>query len=123
MKFLLDSNIIIYLNTERRNQLLPILQRLPFSLSWISYVEVMGFAGLSEADQEIYERFFANAPVLPVSEPIMREAARLRRQKKLTLGDSIIAATAVVHQLTLVTANTRDFKKFPQLTLLNPFEG
>jgi predicted nucleic acid-binding protein len=39
------------------------------------------------------------------------------------LGDAIIAATALVHGLTLVTRNVDDFKHIAGLELENPFEA
>ena len=36
------------------------------------------------------------------------------------LGDAIIAATAMVHNLTLVTHNTEDFRWIAGLELLDP---
>ena len=36
------------------------------------------------------------------------------------LGDSIIAATAMTHNLTLVTHNTEDFRWIAGLELLDP---
>lgn len=36
--------------------------------------------------------------------------------------DSLIAATAIRHNLTLVTRNVRDFERFP-IRVLNPWNG
>jgi hypothetical protein len=38
----------------------------------------------------------------------------------MTLGESLVAATALVHQLMLVTRNTDDFDWISNLVLLNP---
>lgn len=46
----------------------------------------------------------------------------IRRQYKIKLPDAIIAATALVHNLILVTRNTSDFKNIPELQLINPWE-
>ncbi len=47
-------------------------------------------------------------------------AKHQRAGRKLNVMDSLIAATALEHQLTLVTRNTRDFPN--DITLLNPWE-
>ncbi len=49
-------------------------------------------------------------------------AITLRQQRKMGLGDSIIAATALVHGLALVTRNVDDFKHVAGLALINPFD-
>lgn len=58
--------------------------------------------------------------VLPVTDLVAREAVRLRQQQKMGLGDSIIAATALVHGRTLVTRNEADFRWVSGLNLQNP---
>lgn len=52
----------------------------------------------------------------------LEKAVRLRQIKKMSLGDSLIAGTALVHDLTLVTRNTDDFAWIASLNLLNPLE-
>ncbi len=53
---------------------------------------------------------------------MIQQAIRLRQQKKMKLGDAIIAAaTAVVYDIPLVTRNVDDFKHIPGLDLRNPF--
>ncbi len=46
----------------------------------------------------------------------------LRLRRRMTLDDALVAATALVHNLTLVTRNTKDFAWISKLQLLNPFE-
>ncbi|HEU4885693.1 MAG TPA: type II toxin-antitoxin system VapC family toxin [Longimicrobium sp.] len=58
--------------------------------------------------------------VLPITDLIAREAVRLRQQRKMALGDSIVAGTALVHGRTLVTRNVADFQWISGLKLLNP---
>ncbi len=40
----------------------------------------------------------------------------------IKLPDAIIAATALVHGLTLITRNTKDFNRIEQLDVVNPIE-
>ena len=61
--------------------------------------------------------------VLPMDAHIFREWARLMHRKSDTLiEDAMIAATARIHRLTVVTRNVGDFQSF-EVELLNPFEG
>jgi predicted nucleic acid-binding protein len=47
----------------------------------------------------------------------------IRQQKKIKLGDAIIAATALLNNFTLVTRNQKDFEKINGINILNPFDG
>jgi len=63
----------------------------------------------------------ASYNVLPMDAAVFRRWARLMHGKSNTLyEDAMIAATAHVHGLTVVTRNVADFKSFG-VTLLNPF--
>ena len=59
--------------------------------------------------------------VLAVDAAAFREWARLmHRQSDTLLQDAMIAAVAVVHRLTVVTRNVRDFERLG-VTTLDPF--
>jgi predicted nucleic acid-binding protein len=61
--------------------------------------------------------------ILPMDAQTFRVWARLmHRQSDALYEDAMIAATAQVHQLTVVTRNVRDFSSF-NVPLLNPFEA
>jgi predicted nucleic acid-binding protein len=38
------------------------------------------------------------------------------------MPDAIIAASALIHNLTLLTRNDSDFKKIPNINIINPWE-
>jgi predicted nucleic acid-binding protein len=64
----------------------------------------------------------ASYSVLPMDGETFRAWAGLMHRKSDTFyEDAMIAATAMVHQLTVVTRNVADFADF-NVTLLNPFE-
>ena len=68
------------------------------------------------------DRVAASYSVLPMDGETFRAWARLMHRKSDTFyEDAMIAATAMVHQLTVVTRNVADFADF-NVTLLNPFE-
>lgn len=76
-------------------------------------------------EQELVARF--QGRILPVDEEVALEWGRLTGDseaagKPVPVIDSLLAATALTHHLTLVTRNERDFAPFP-VAILNPWEG
>lgn len=73
-----------------------------------------------------FDLFFdSHCVILPISEAVAKRSGELRgvlraQGKPRSQADMLIAATAQIHQLTLVTRNTRDFEGCG-VTLLNPF--
>jgi hypothetical protein len=59
--------------------------------------------------------------VLPIDHAIVDEWGKLNARRSLPVIDSLLAATAKVHHLTLVTRNTDDIAGL-QVRVLNPFE-
>ena len=118
---LLDSNILIYAAQPGNEFLDRWLTAEGAGMSAISIPEVLGFTGLSTEDETLFEAWFARLVVHGVTEPILRRAAALRRQRRMKLGDSIIAATALEIGAELVTRNVDDFKHIAGLRIANPF--
>lgn len=118
---LLDSNIIIYSIQPNNSQLREyIAEQLP-CVSAISYVEVLSYHNLLLQDRVDLEEFFSLVPILQITSTILDQAVALRQIKKISLGDSLIAATSLVHGITLVTRNIKDFAWISGIKLLDPY--
>ena len=71
---------------------------------------------------KVMEEFVNTAIELPLDEAVTKQTILLRRSnKKLKLGDAIIAATSLTCDLILITNNTKDFENVQGLKLLNPY--
>jgi predicted nucleic acid-binding protein len=57
---------------------------------------------------------------VPVDRAIAEEAGRLRRQVGIRIADALIAASALKHNLTLVTRNLCDYQPVPGLSVQLP---
>jgi predicted nucleic acid-binding protein len=59
--------------------------------------------------------------VLPVDEPVARRAAAFHVPDPAPFRDALIAGTALVHRMAVVTRNAKDFDRFDDLTVVNPW--
>jgi predicted nucleic acid-binding protein len=120
---LIDSNIIIYAARPEHAELRDFVATYAPAVSAISYVEVLGYHELSEREASLFRQFFAAASILPIDQDVLDKAVQLRQQRKMTLGDALVAATALVHHLPLVTHNVVDFAWIDDLTLVDPLDS
>lgn len=72
------------------------------------------YSGLREKDQTKADRFVDSLEVYEVTREIAKQAGRYRfgfARKGITLSiaDTIVAAAAISHSATLITANVRDY--------------
>lgn len=117
---LIDSNIIIYSAQEEYAYLRSIIKSPGSYACQISYIEVLGYHKLTRAEKQYFQSVFSILPILSLTEEAMIKATQIRQQGKYSLGDSIIAATALIHGFELYTRNVEDFKNIDGLILHNP---
>lgn len=125
MRFLVDSNAVIdYLNGK-----------LPFSgmslmdgivddvcvISVITQIEILGFDAPPE-DEVLTRSFIDSSFVIDLDANIVEKTIEIRKHHKIKTPDTIIAASALHFNLTLVTRNTADFLKINGLVILNPHD-
>jgi toxin FitB len=77
------------------------------------------FAGHA-SHEDVVRQLLAPFEELPVDRPIAERAGRLRRNDGLRTPDALIAATALEHQLVLMTRNERDFRTVRGLKMRPP---
>jgi predicted nucleic acid-binding protein len=125
VKYLWDTNTVIYYlqrqlppNAEKFIDELLKLER-P-SISAINEIELFCWKTATEKDLDVLQEFTSDAHVIELERPIKLKTAEIRKTYKIKLPGAIIAATAVVHDLTMLTRNLSDFKTIPGLRLINP---
>jgi len=117
---LLDSNAVIYAIKPDFKELRELIIEHNPSISAITYLEVLGYHQLTTEDQLDFNEFFQVTPIIPISQSIIEKAINLRQNRKMSLGDSIIGATALLNDMVLITANVKDFQWNNNIKLFNP---
>lgn len=133
MSYLVDSDILIdALNGQQR--VVSMLNRLSnehLAISVISLGEIFdGALGAASPERHLADArlFLAPYPVITLTETVMLRFAEFRTVLR-TSGrlipdfDLLIAATASVHELTLITRNRRHFDRIPGISVLDDLPG
>lgn len=115
---LLDSNTFIL--AARRDALASAFDVFgqPYAYSIITRIEVLGFQRLVEEDRADLQEMLDGGQEFDLTGSVANRAIQLRQARRMSLGDAIIAATALEHGLPLVTRNSADFRHIPDLELL-----
>jgi len=118
---ILDSNIIIYATQPEYQKVRDFLRsnNAKLSVSIITKLEVLGYHKLGVSEKSKLESFFHSVTILPITSPIIEIAIKLRQNKKYSIGDSIIAATALYHSKPLFTNNIDDFLSIDGLEVID----
>jgi predicted nucleic acid-binding protein len=126
LKYLWDTNTAIY---YLQQQFPPLAEKFidgilldgPPVLSAITEIELLCWKTASEKDVEILKSFIEDALIIELESPIKLKTAEIRKQYNIKLPDAIIAATAILNNLTLITRNIKDFEKLSGLKIIDPF--
>ena len=90
-------------------------------VSVITKIELLGFNATNSQEQTVTETFINGALVFELDETVTSQTISLRKLYRIKLPDAIIAATAIAYNLTLLTRNTSDFIKIPDLKCVDPY--
>ena len=120
---LADSNILIYATKPEHAELRQwMIETLP-KVSVISKVEILGYHKLQVAEKDVLTELLNSLELIYLTPSSYEIAIQLRQQRKLTLGDALIAATCLEHGYALVTRNTFDFTWIDELKVVNLLES
>lgn len=125
--YLWDTNIAVYYLQQQLppyagNVMDDIAGNSRICFSVITEIELFSWKSAAQFDFDLVNMFVDMSLLLELKKDIRKKASELRRQYDLELPDAIVAATAIVHGLTLITDNTTDFVGIEKLRLLNPFD-
>ena len=117
---LADSNLLIYAAKPEYAGLEAWMAGHVDTVSGVSLVEVLGYHLLTSETLKLLTALFAPLRVVYPSPATFDLAINLRQQRRMSLGDALIAATCLEHNEPLATANVDDFKWIAGLTVVNP---
>jgi len=127
IKYLWDTNTAIYYLQEQfpvsaEEFMDGILKEFQPSISAITEIELLCWKTPNENDLTVLNSFISDSIVFELEKDIKIKTVFLRKSHKIKLPDAIIAATAIVNGLTLLTRNVSDFQNISDLSFINPWD-
>jgi len=124
MGYLLDNNVVInYLDASLPITGMQFLNKIideePI-ISIITKIETLGFNFKSWEEKNTMEFFIDNSHIININDYIVKTTITIRQNYRVKLPDAIIAATAIVYSLTLISRNSKDFKDIKGLNFIDP---
>ena len=104
MRYLLDTNALIYLQDGKLAETLPVGQ---YAYSVISEIELLSWPEIQHQEELGWRGLLATMQRIEVDATVRETAIRLRREHRLKLPDAIIAASALVLDAILLTNDQR----------------
>jgi len=113
-QYLIDTNAVIdYLGKKlpaaSMDFMSGIINAVP-NISVVTKIEVLGFNAPDEHYQ-LLVNFMNDAAIFGLTDSIVDTTIDIRKKHKTKLPDAIIAATALVYDMVLISRNVSDFKK------------
>ena len=125
VNFLIDTNTLIYYFKneipEAKAKELDSAFLIECNISIMTKIELLSFHGSSKEDEAQTVSFITDCTLFHLTDEIVAKTIALRKQYRLKIPDAIIAATAMVNNMTLVSRNDKDFQQIKHLKYINPF--
>jgi predicted nucleic acid-binding protein len=121
-QYLIDTNSVIdYLGNKipisGMDFMNSVIDAVP-NLSVVTKIELLGF-NAPEPHYNTFVSFINDATVFDLTNAVVDVSIEIRKKYKTKLPDAIIAATALVYDLVLISRNIDDFKNISELKVID----
>jgi predicted nucleic acid-binding protein len=122
MNYIFDTNAVIDLLEGK----LPVssvnkLTNTIAEVSVISKIELLGYHRITFGQKTAIDNFLSYSILHPLTDDIIDKCIQIRKLFNIKTPDAIIAATALVYNVTLLSRNLKDFGKITGLSVLDPY--
>ena len=112
----MDTNIVLYL-LAGNSTVAQIVDGSQVYVSFITQLELLGYKGISNREQQKVKAFLADCIIVDITEEIKKNTIALKQKYNTKLPDSIIAATSQFLDIPLLTAD-KGFSKLADMNIV-----
>lgn len=122
-QYLIDNNVISsyfsgFFPEKAMDFVADVIDLTP-NISVITEIEALSWVSPDKSKEAVVKAFIEDANVLPLSPDVVAQCVKIRRNRKIKTPDAIIAASAIVHNLILITSDS-DFNNIQKLKIIDP---
>jgi predicted nucleic acid-binding protein len=122
-EYLIDTNLISgyfseTLSVSALDFLGKVIDNVP-NLSVITEIEALSWINADKDKERILREFIGDSTILGVTPQVVQQCVSIRRSRKIKTPDAIIAATAIVNNLILISSDA-NFEGVQGLRIINP---
>jgi predicted nucleic acid-binding protein len=122
-EYLIDTNVISgyfseTLSVSALDFLGKVIDNVP-NLSVITEIEALSWINADKDKERILREFIGDSTILGVTPQVVQQCVSIRRSRKIKTPDAIIAATAIVNNLILISSDA-NFEGVQGLRIINP---
>jgi predicted nucleic acid-binding protein len=122
-EYLIDTNVISgyfseTLSVSAIDFLGKVIDNVP-NLSVITEIEALSWINADKDKERILREFIGDSTILGVTPQVVQQCVSIRRSRKIKTPDAIIAATAIVNNLILISSDA-NFEGVQGLRIINP---
>lgn len=122
--YLIDTNVVIdFLDNKLPEAGSLWIETVAPQISVITRMELLGWPNANNSQLQVLQKFINASVEFGLDEPTILKAIELRRICTIKLPDAIIAATAIINDLILLTRNISDFHEIQGLQVMNPHQS
>lgn len=89
------------------------------TISVITEIEALSWINSDKSKELIVKEFIQETTILALTPAVVAACVSIRRSRKMKTPDAIIAATAIVHNLSLITSDST-FNNIQDLHVIDP---
>jgi predicted nucleic acid-binding protein len=101
--FIADTNFLVYIHEG--NKIVEPFLAYDYGISFISEIELLGFHKLSKSEESKLKLLLNDCFQIEWNTKIKEQTIQLKRKYNIKLPDAIIAATSLVYNIPLITAD------------------
>lgn len=115
-RLFVDTNVLLYF-LMGHEEVVELISDKDLTISFITELEILSFPKLTKGAEYQIKELLSTCTIIELKQDVKDQTIELRKKYKLKLPDAIIAASAYLHKLPLMTSD-KDFQELEGMNIV-----